>query len=158
MTAPLPPEAKKLRNYPIDRKRRPLSERFWEKVCKGDDCWEWTAAMDRKGYGKFGIDGRTLGAHRVAYELEVGPLLPGMVIDHLCENPACVRPDHLQQTTQHVNVTRGVKANAQKDSCPQGHPYAGNNLVLDGGSRKCRTCLNARDRQRYAKRASAQRR
>lgn len=87
---------------------KPLSDRFWSKVKKGDGCWEWTANRHRQGYGFFkigGKHGRNVLAHRVSYELEHAVELGcGDVVLHKCDNPSCVRPDHLSLGTQADNV------------------------------------------------------
>jgi hypothetical protein len=78
------------------------AERFWSKVKRSDGCWLWLDALDRKGYGVFGINrrGRWLPrrTHRVAWELTNGPTdAPALL--HECDNPRCVRPDHLKPGT-----------------------------------------------------------
>lgn len=86
-----------------------LAARFWSKVDKRglDECWEWTRCLDAQGYGKFNIRARVNRfAHRMAYELMVGPIPDGLVIDHLCRNPRCVNPAHLEAVTQEVNCQR----------------------------------------------------
>lgn len=74
-----------------------LEVRFWKKVKKGLACWEWTGSKDRKGYGRIAstLLAKNLKAHRVSYELHVGPIPPGLSVLHRCDNPSCVRPDHL---------------------------------------------------------------
>jgi len=82
--------------------------RFWRKVDKTDSCWNWTAATLVKGYGRFGIGNKKLMlAHRWAYIDAYGPIPPYEVIDHLCRNRSCVRPDHLEAVGLLVNSARG---------------------------------------------------
>jgi hypothetical protein len=87
-------------------KARPMADRFWEKVDKTKDCWVWTAARQSFGYGKFITKKGTspVGAHRLAYELEVGPIPEGKLVLHHCDNPPCVKPDHLYIGTVQDNV------------------------------------------------------
>lgn len=68
---------------------------FWERVSKGDGCWQWSRGKNRNGYGVVRGKSRQLKSHRVAYELSVGPIPDGMCVLHRCDNPACCRPDHL---------------------------------------------------------------
>jgi hypothetical protein len=123
--------------------RKTPEERFWEKVEKTDSCWLWTAAKS-KGYGAFKVAGRQEEAHRYSYELLVGPIPTGLTIDHLCRNPACVNPAHLEPVTNRENVLRGISPwakNAAKTHCPQGHPYDEENTRWNSlGSRECKTC------------------
>lgn len=141
-----------------------LPERFWEKVYENETtgCWEWKAAGDDQGYGRFGI-GRTVHlAHRVAYEALVGPIPAGLVTDHLCRNPACVNPAHIEPVTHRENSRRGTgwggrmgRAGrlAARTHCIHGHEFTDDNTYTHPkrGTRECRACANER-RARYAAR------
>lgn len=88
-----------------------LRERFESKVERlASGCWQWTGAILDTGYGVLtegGKNGKVFRAHRVAYELFIGPIPEGLVLDHLCHNRWCVNPEHLEAVTNHVNVLRG---------------------------------------------------
>jgi len=80
------------------------SERFWAKVDKSGECWMWTAASLPKGYGRFGVNGSVVLAHRFSWQLANGPIPDGMHVDHLCHEPSCVRPSHLRLVTPKQNI------------------------------------------------------
>jgi len=81
-------------------------ERFWRKVVKTSKCWEWTGYVTRNGYGLLQarkLSSHPLYAHRVAWMLEHGKIPKGIHVLHQCDNPKCVRVDHLFLGTQRDN-------------------------------------------------------
>lgn len=89
--------------------------RFWSYVSQREpsECWPWLSAATDEGYGMFGLGGKTTGAHRISYELAVAPIPEGLEIDHLCRNPTCVNPKHLEPVTHLENLRRAVTARAE---------------------------------------------
>lgn len=97
--------------------------RFWSRVRKTDACWLWTGGRSSGGYGAArSANGRQSCAHRVAYELSVGPIPEGLQVLHSCDNPSCVRPDHLFLGTQLDNMKdmadKGSKATGRRLNHP----------------------------------------
>lgn len=121
-------------------------QRFWSKVALPDEdgCMLWLAARSQ-GYGTFQTGTGMARAHRVAYGLLVGPIPDGLVLDHLCRVRHCVAPAHLEPVTAVENSNRGA---GLRTHCPQGHAYEDDNVLMDGKTRKCRTCCRRRDRER----------
>ncbi len=138
-------------------RRRPVRERLMEKVDVAESgCWMWTGAAIPLGYGQIHVDGKTAFAHRVSYELHVGPIPEGMPLDHLCRTPACVNPEHLEPVTHAENGRRGIQG-ALKTHCANGHPWVEENIMQNGPSaRCCKVCHRdrQRERQRAARRAA----
>jgi hypothetical protein len=86
-------------------RRRPAEQRFWEKVKRTKGCWEWQGHCTQFGHGQLGVATALVYAHRFAYELLVGQIPDGCVLHHLCSNPACVNPAHLEPMTQAEHAT-----------------------------------------------------
>ena len=148
-----------------------IEERFWSKVNKDGPipewnpdlgpCWIWTAGRFQTGYGKFfqtkGANLTRL-AHRISYTWDRGESIPeGLVIDHLCHVRECVRPSHMEATTDKVNISRGLAPSAiraKSDVCIRGHKMEGYNILWkrNGTRRDCRECNNLKQNERYAKR------
>lgn len=134
------------------------------------DCWPWIGVVGPKGYGNFmrRVAGRPTSApaHRIAYELLVGPIPAGLHLDHICHDSAvcdagdrcphrrCCNPEHLAAVSPAENSRRAGPAlsrssvNRAKRTCPLGHPYEGDNVVIYDGKRYCRACRDQRNRSR----------
>jgi hypothetical protein len=141
-----------------------VKERFFAKVQKTDTCWNWTGAKTAyrpkrlvvdatPGYGVISINSRPFYAHRASWLMHKGPLVDGLVIDHLCENTLCVNPDHMQQVTNNENSQRsprhtinGAKYSYHKELCKRGHKRG-----IEMKGKPCSQC----QRERYLRQKQA---
>lgn len=121
-------------------------------------CEPWTGAVNRHGYGQVWHEGRMCGAHRVAFEQQVGPIPAGLHLDHLCHNAdsscpggrgcehrRCVNVEHLEPVTVRDNLFRSpltlAVKNGTRTHCVHGHEFtAENTYVWSNGRRRMRTC------------------
>lgn len=129
-------------------------DRFWSYVQKIESgCWLWTGRVSRfTEYGTFSTKDRFYTAHIIAYQIALGTVPSGKVLDHKCRNHICVNPAHLDPCSKGENVLRGeapTAQNARKTHCKRGHPLSGENLKswkairADGTEtvhRSCRAC------------------
>jgi hypothetical protein len=128
-----------------DSRRDAMERRFWSKVDKTSDCWNWLGNTSySQGYGNFGLGGVSRRAHRVAWAMRHRrDPDPELSADHLCRNRGCVNPDHLEMVAQQVNVIRGESfsaINVVKTHCPEGHEYSPENTYMHRNMRHCKRC------------------
>ena len=122
---------------------RTPEQRFWAKVDKVWEHWLWKRGRDGPGYGKLKVNGKSVGAHRYAYELLVGPVPAAMELDHLCRIRHCVNPDHLEVVTRKENILRGSSpsaVHARQTHCVHGHEFTEANTIHRVNGRGCRRC------------------
>lgn len=120
-----------------------------------DACWPWAGYLQSNGYGTANTPHGAVYAHRAVYEHLVGPIPQGKELDHLCRNPRCVNPAHLEPVTRRENQRRGVSPsgkNMAKTHCLRGHALEGHNLCIvhrtNGKTdRRCRICHALRARR-----------
>jgi hypothetical protein len=122
-------------------------------------CHLWPGYTDEKGYGRLGRDGRGMSAHRYYWIQRHGEIPEGMHLDHLCRNPRCCNPDHLEIVTPGENTLRGnaptIVAN-RENRCLRGHELTPENSYRKtDGFRQCRICLRVVNNRSYARRKAA---
>lgn len=128
-------------------KPTPWQERFWLYVEKGarDECWEWIGTTTPEGHGRLHVGGRPVSAHRLSLKMQGVEIPKGFHVHHICENPPCVNPEHLE-----VVSPADHKRRHRRTHCRQGHLLA--ETVVSDNDRRCLTCINeGRRRRRKAK-------
>jgi len=127
-------------------------DRFEKFIAKGEGCWEWTGAYSKgrwSSYPSFWLAGKARRAHHVAWERANGPIPNSLWVLHKCDNPKCVRPDHLFLETHSDNMLDSVRKrrqnNARKTHCPRGHVLT--RRTDDPSRRGCVICGRERGRK-----------
>lgn len=121
-----------------------IADRLAKYVATAGECEVWTGFKNPLGYGVMTFRGQRFLTHRAAYLLARGQLTPGLVLDHLCRNPACCKPDHLEEVSNAENMRRGFSPPAisfRTDRCFRGHEFTPENTAQKTRGRQCRTCL-----------------
>ena len=166
MNKPTPLEKKK-KWSPSLEKILGSSERFWSKVEKTDGCWLWKSTKIPNGYGQMHFGHKYLRkpmlAHRVSWILHNKTNIPdGLFVCHHCDNPPCVRPDHLFAGTRSDNMLDCSKkgrmcpvGQSKKTHCVNGHPFdEANTAIHRNGYRVCRKCHRWHDKKAKRLRAA----
>ena len=116
-------------------------------------CWLWKGSINKNGYGKFCLAGRSTLAHRASYIIFVSSIPEGLVLDHLCQIKNCVNPDHLEPITQQENIRRAKAGYINlkplgvifpprivKPYCAYGHRLNKENILRINQRKVCKTC------------------
>lgn len=137
-----------------DSRRRRAASILGKTRLLDNGCIEWTGARLKSGYGQYRTADGNLLAHRLVYELMVGPIPVDRECHHSCDNPACVNPLHIKLMTRSDHWRQGNSPSARRarqTHCQHGHAFdAANTYVTRSGHRRCRTCH--RDAERAARR------
>lgn len=140
----------------MSRPATPVAERLAARVSIDPEtgCHNWSGGNVR-GYGLLRVGDKQRYTHRVAYELAHGPIPGGYQVDHLCRNPACINPEHLEAVTPAENTARSTNKGGvaiRTGKCFRGH---GDWRLLADGRRYCGTCKQIMQRRRYERRRAS---
>lgn len=127
-----------------------LRDSDWAKIeLRPSGCWQWMGATGDYGYGRVSQLKKTWLSHRYTWTRLRGPIPDGLELDHLCRNPGCVNPDHLEPVTHLENMRRAERV--VRTTCAEGHEF---DAIMRKGNRpdgrRCRKCDARRARSKYA--------
>jgi hypothetical protein len=133
----------------------PVEERFRTRYVVTDSgCWQWQYGKS-DGYAVLRYKGKKVYGHFISYLLHKGDIPEGLEIDHLCENRACVNPNHLEAVPHRINIARG-SIKRRQPYCKNGHLLEGDNLgSCSNRPRYCRACNRIRSQKHRDRRRSA---
>ena len=120
------------------RRLSPLAGRFWPRLDKSGDCWEWTGHKIDSGYGRIVVDGRRELSHRVAFRLSGYSIPLGMCVCHHCDNPGCCNPNHL---------FLGTHADNMRDMAEKGRSRSGSAKLIQEDVPRIRDMIRCGVRQ-----------
>ena len=128
----------------------PAAERLLSRIEVNErGCWVWQGALNKKGYGVFGVDGKVELTHRWTFRQRYG-WVPKLLDHYECDTKACCNPEHLMPSTSTINIRR-----AMKDVCAHGHRWdESNTYIKRNGRRDCRACNRDRARRRFERTGS----
>lgn len=132
-------------------------DRILDKIDIENECWVWTGCKLKQGYGRTTYKGRNVMTHRILFRLLAGDIPKKMTLDHLCNNPPCINPDHLEIVTLRENLLRGrTGKNLEKTHCKRGHIFDEKNTYVTFSKngykhRSCRECARKATRAWYYK-------
>jgi hypothetical protein len=154
------------RRFTAEEAKSSLKQRFLQRIDVTRGCWVWTGSTvatnprhPRYRYGtiRAAHQASWTYAHRAAYEMFIGPIPDGMTVDHICFNPLCVNPAHLQLLTRSENSARKGFLNGHgtfalacetRDTCKHGHPWPAKFRRTPKGVPYCLECVRLQQRAR----------
>lgn len=133
--------------------RKSFTARLLDSIGDPARCWDWTGHIGKNGYAYACYNGKGTTAYRAAWMHLIGPIPEGYEVDHLCKNPKCVNPRHLEPVPPYVNNMRSnspASLAAKKTHCIRGHPFSFENTAIirrkrGKSDRRCKICHRLRN-------------
>lgn len=150
-----------MRDYVNAKWDESVQQRVWKRVARPhcpDGCWIWQGTVTPKGYGRIRIGKGFFYVHRLMKAKAEGAMPHDKHCDHLCRNPRCVNPSHIELVSPKINTARGLSAtvtsqrHADRTHCKRGHEFTPENTRQAANGRACRECQRSYNRAFKAKR------